>query len=391
MSKPDSNGQPEWEQILRSLEQGQEVSDDRFYRLTIEEQALIAEIRDQQKLKETVESIEAIDLGSDWTSVKSRLDQNQVHRPVVSLFSRLARYAAVVLLPVALATGIYLSMRNKHPEEKRQTASRNEPKNITLILADGRQVELNALKSAKNIDGSLTQTDAGNGLVYQSGLSKDKAAVFNTLVVPKGASYKLLLEDLTEIWLNADSRLRYQVNFKATTTREVYLEKGEAYFKVVRNAEKPFIVHSASMRLQVLGTSFNMNAYSGKILTTLVEGKVQLESPGSGTQLFLVPGQQAGFDKNTGSLAKQEVDTFPFVAWKDGIIVFQNVTMGELMEQLGRLYDYGIEFKDPRLKQLHYTGRADKSENIKDILDIIRETANLKFTIKERSITVERQ
>ncbi|MNJ95512.1 fec operon regulator FecR [compost metagenome] len=392
MSKQHDTDQPNWEQILRSLAQGEEVTEDHFNKLSIEERAYISEIRDQQKLKEAVASLDAIDLNADWRLVNRHLEQPAVGRQTVPLFSKLMRYAAILLLPVAFGLGIYYSLRDNGQQQAllSQKQAYSGSKKVTLILGDGKEVELGKQQSITNADGAQIQTDANNGLVYQTEKKDGTKAIFNTLVIPKGTSYKLILDDLTQIWLNADSRLTYQVNFSATKTREVYLEKGEAYFKVAKNPNKPFIVHNAIMSVQVLGTSFNMNTYSSKVITTLVEGKVKLGSLDSTRQVFLTPGQQGSFDKFTGSLKKQDVDVFPFVAWKDGLIVFQNTTMGELMEQLGRLYDFETEFKDQKLKQLHYTGRADQTESLKDILTIIQETSNLKFTIKERSVTVEK-
>nr|WP_121272059.1 FecR domain-containing protein [Pedobacter schmidteae] len=393
MSKPHDIDQPEWEQVLRSLAQGEEVTEDRFNKLSIEERAYISEIRDQQKLKEAVDSLEAIDSKADWSLVESHLQEGPVRKRTVPLFVKFMRYAAILFLPVALGLGIYFSLKDNEQQQQEQVKQEHAymgSKKVTLILGDGKEVELGAHQSIANADGAQIQTDANNGLVYQTEKNEGTVAIFNTLVIPKGATYKLILDDLTQIWLNADSRLKYQVNFKATQTREVYLEKGEAYFKVAKNPNKPFIVHSASMSVQVLGTSFNMNTYSSRVLTTLVEGKVKLETLDATIQVFLSPGQQGSFDKAAGSLKKKDVDVFPFVAWKDGLIVFQNTTMGELMERLGRLYDFEIEFKDQKLKQLHYTGRADQSESLQEILTIIQETSNLKFTIKERSVIVEK-
>lgn len=392
MSKQHDTDQPNWEQILRSLAQGEEVTEDRFNELTIDERAYISEIIDKQKLKEAVASLDAIDLKADWQLVNRHLDQPAVGRQTVPLFSKWMRYAAILLLPVAFGLGIYYSLKDNGEQQAvlNQKQAYSGSKKVTLILGDGKEVELGKQQSITNADGTKIQADANNGLVYQTEKKEGTKAIFNTLVIPKGANYKLILDDLTQIWLNADSRLTYQVNFNATNTREVYLEKGEAYFKVAKNPDKPFIVRSALMSVQVLGTSFNMNTYSSKVITTLVEGKVKMETLGAAAALFLTPGQQGSFDKITGSLKKQEVEVFPFVAWKDGMIVFQNTTMGELMDQLGRLYDCEIEFKDQKLKQLHYTGRADQSESLQDILDIIQETSNLKFTIKGRSVTVEK-
>ncbi|GEP96536.1 iron dicitrate transporter FecR [Chitinophaga cymbidii] len=391
MSKPDNIDQPKWEQVLRSLAQGNEVSEDRFKELTAEERAYISEINNQQKLKEAVADLEAIDLSADWHAMGGRLEEESGSKRLVPLLSKWVRYAAAVLLPLAVALGIYTYLPDHKKQAPTVESQPNMPsKDVTLILGDGSKVALKQRQSIKNPDGTQIHTDAENALVYQANEHNAGTAVFNTLIIPRGKTYKLILDDLTEIWLNADSRIRYRANFAGTATRDVYLEKGEAYFQVAPNTGKPFIVHSGQMNVQVLGTAFNMHTYSGSILTTLVEGKVKIASSSSGKQLILSPGQQSGFDKNTGSLTKQDVDVFPSVAWKDGMIVFANQTMGDLMEQLARIYDYEIEFKDQGLKQLHYTGRADRAESLQNILGIIEETSALKFTIKDRTVIVDK-
>lgn len=391
MHEPDNINQPKWEQVLHSLAQGNEVSEDRFNELTAEERAYISEIRDQQKLKEAVADLEAIDLNADWQGLSSRLEEGLAGKRLVPLFPKWVRYAAAVLLPLAVALGIHTYLPDRKKPAAAVESQAHMPSNgVTLILGDGSKVELKQRQAIKNQDGAQIHTDAENALVYQANELAAETEVFNTLIVPRGKTYKLILDDLTEIWLNADSRIRYRANFAGAALRDVYLEKGEAYFRVAHNTGKPFIVHSGQMKVQVLGTAFNVHTYSGSILTTLVEGKVKVASPSSGKQVILSPGQQSDFDKNTGKLVKQDVDVFPAVAWKDGVIVFENQRMGDLMEQLARTYDYDIEFKDQGLKQLHYTGRADRAESLQNILGIIGETSALKFTIKDRTVIIER-
>ena len=199
-----------------------------------------------------------------------------------------------------------------------------------------------------------------------------------------------MLDDGTKVWLNADTKIRFQVNFDKTPTREVYLESGEAFFKVAKNPDKPFIVHKGAMNIQVLGTSFNLNTYSDVLQTTLVEGKVSVGFKNTDKKLTLNPGQQANANLLTTELSKQDVDPDLFVAWKDGVLVFNNTTMEALMEHLGRLYDYDIVFENEQLKNLHYNGSTDKSATIKPLLDIIEKTTNVKFTIKDRRIIVKK-
>ncbi|POY38601.1 hypothetical protein C3K47_04185 [Solitalea longa] len=326
-----------------------------------------------------------IDENADWEQVlrKSRSFS------VIDLRQYL-KYAALLATPLLIAAVFFF--KYNRPETKvsiAQTYQHQPKKKITLILQDGSNVDLRQAKTVKGLSGLVNQNSTLDYTKTTNTSSLDNP-VFNTLVVPRGTDYKLVLEDGTEVWVNAETQIKYQVNMSKFNTREVYLESGEAYFQVAKNPDKPFIVHKGDMNVQVLGTSFNVNAYSNKFQTTLVEGKVKVNFAGAKQKLVLIPGQQANFERSTGNFEKQDVDVYPFVAWKEGVVVFQTMEMSELMEQIGRLYDYEIIFKDEALKQLHCTGRADKSESIDNILDIIQGTSNLKFTIQGRSIIVER-
>jgi transmembrane sensor len=320
--------------------------------------------------------------------IDSRLSRDVERRVrVVSLGARILKYAAAVMVPVIIGGAIYLIANNKAKDQHVSLNVKTTSKKNILILENGQQVNLDVQNSDK-LNHKVIK--GNNQLDYSKADNFGHSAIFNTLIVPKGSTYKLVLDDGTQIWVNADSRIKYQVNFNATPNREVYLEKGEAYFMVTKNPQKPFIVHKDELNVCVLGTSFNINSYTDKIQTTLVEGKVNVSLAGAGKQLILNPGEQANFEKSSESLEKKDVDVFPYVAWKDGLIVYQNMKMVDLMEQLGRIYDYEIVFKDERFKQLHFTGRANRSTPIQQILDEIQITSNLKLMMKERSIIVEK-
>ncbi|SMO31829.1 FecR family protein [Solitalea koreensis] len=319
---------------------------------------------------------------ADWKQLQKRLKTGRL----ISLKS-LLKYAAILGIPLMIGARFYIF--NKETSVVQLTEKKQQKNKVMLILQDGSTVDLQAAKQAKGLNG-LQIFNQNSTLDYTN--AKTATAdepVFNTLVVPRGSDYKLVLEDSTQIWINADTRIKYQVNINKTATREVYLESGEAYFKVSKNPKKPFVVHNGKMNVQVLGTSFNMNTYADNIQTTLVEGKVKVSTETS-KHLELTPGQQSNFNRLNGSLEKQEVDVYPFVSWKDGVITFENETMDDLMETIGRLYDYDIQIKDEDIKKWHFSGSADKKESIKDVLTIIQKTSQLKFTIKERSIIVEK-
>ncbi|UKJ08562.1 FecR family protein [Solitalea lacus] len=321
-----------------------------------------------------------IDKTADWQQIQARF-----RTPRIITLKSFLKYAAILAFPLLIGAAFFFKSNHTIPEVA-IAQNTYQKKKVTLILQDGSNVDL---EQAKNVKGFSGLVNKNSTLDYSKTENITNAPVFNTLVVPRGSDYKLVLEDGTEVWVNADTRIKYQVNLSKTNTRQVYLENGEAYFKVTKNPEKPFIVHNGQMDVQVVGTSFNVNSYTKTIQATLVEGKVKV-SAGSDKFLILSPGQQANFISATGTLQKEEVDVYPFVSWKDGVIIFENQTMTELMEKISRLYDYDIQIKDEEIKQWHYSGIAKKSSSVEDVLNIIQSISKLKFTIKERTIIVEK-
>lgn len=187
-----------------------------------------------------------------------------------------------------------------------------------LKLADGRMIEIGEQPlELKDTEGSVVKYENGR-LSYASGEERVLNDVYNELVVPVGGECHVLLDDGTEVWLNADSKLKYPIAFNGQN-REVMLS-GEAYFDVKKDS-RSFIVSLESGAITVLGTSFGVSAYPGhKNYTTLVKGCVCFTSLRQ-EQVVLVPGEQAVVD-TSGVLEKRNVEVEEFVGWKDGLFVF---------------------------------------------------------------------
>ncbi|HVK46618.1 MAG TPA: FecR domain-containing protein [Pseudobacter sp.] len=310
-----------------------------------------------------------------------------VHR--MRPFRKWMKYAAVFLGLIIAATITYLILDNKRDASETATAQYVteplDPRRATLVLADGESIELQENPDSKfrqeqteilNIDTSVLKYSASEGLV--------KPAGYNTLIIPRGGQYKLELADGTEVWLNAATRLRYPAHFGGVTRREIFLESGEAYFKVKKNTALPFIVNVKGMEVQVLGTEFNVNAYTNSLATTLVSGSVRLNA--AGLQSMLQPGYQ-GLLVN-GKITTQPVDTEIYTAWKDGQIIFNEVSLEEATNNLSRLYDFDFEFSSPELKLRKVGGRLRKEAHIEDVLALIEQPAYVKFNIKGKTILV---
>ena len=213
------------------------------------------------------------------SQVKERIDKrkawNQVHPArKISLIRTLLKFAAIMILPLSL--GVFLLIRENKQEKVVYAEVPVQPgrKQAVLTLSSGQQVMLADTIVHVNEKGMVISNFPDKELVYKIMNDTMKTeTIYNTVTVPRGGEYKLVLADGTIVWLNSDSHIRYPVTFSGNT-RQVELE-GEAYFEVAKDVEKPFIVRMNEYNVRVTGTQFNVRNYLNESLaTTLVEGGV---------------------------------------------------------------------------------------------------------------------
>jgi ferric-dicitrate binding protein FerR (iron transport regulator) len=216
---------------------------------------------------------------------------------------------------------------------------------------------------------------------------------FEERVNPSGQKSVLFLSDGTKVWLNAASKLSYRNDFGSGSTREVHLE-GEAFFDVAHNADKPFIVHTSSIRIKVLGTSFNVKSYPEEktIETTLVKGKVRIEGGDSKTNgigdVELKPNQRAVFHKESKTINISEVDASNSGAWKQDRMVFHGETMDNVILQLERSYDVRIHVADKGSLTCKLTASIEK-ESLDEILELLKASHNIRYSIEGKDVFIE--
>ena len=253
-----------------------------------------------------------------------------------------------------------------------------------LKLADGRMIEIGKQPlKLEDTQGSVVKYENGR-LSYSSGKETTITEAYNELVVPVGGECHVLLDDGTDVWLNADSKLKYPIVFNGES-REVVLS-GEAYFEVKKD-NRPFIVNLESGDITVLGTSFGVSAYPGyPNYTTLVQGSVRFASLRR-EQIVLTPGEQAVVDIS-GSLKKRSVDVEEFVGWKDGVFIFKDKPLAEIMKILERWYGVHVIFQDESLKELEYTGSLERYNSINTFLQLLEKLEEIRYEIKENTIVL---
>lgn len=315
--------------------------------------------------------------------VKSRISQSQKgQRTRRNAWIRTASVAAVLVLLAVM--GVLMSRKQDPQEMNLAKAGNIAPggNRAFITLEGGRRIELDSLHARIRV--------IGNGLEYDNGehIASFGALAYASLQTPRGGQYSVILPDGSQVWLNAASSLRYPLRFDQAV-REVELD-GEAFFEVAKDESRPFVVKSHGQQVKVLGTSFNVNAYANeeKIATTLVEGKIKVESLDGAFQHVLQPGQQGQYTADGLSVIK--VDPTEFVAWRDGLIMFHGDNLPEIIDQLERWYDVEFDELPEGVAPSRVFGMIHRSVPLSDLLKTLSDNyENIQFEIHGRRITMD--
>lgn len=318
--------------------------------------------------------------------------------------SRWLRIAAAASILLASCVGLffYLIPQNAGPELALHTDHLNDvapgTNKAIITLPNGQSFHLTDTDhgSIAREAGLLISRTADGELVYeiidQSELNKSEGR-YSTIETPRGAQHQVLLPDGTRIWLNAASSIKFPTTFSTQHERIVELT-GEAYFEVAKDETRPFIVKSQGQEVKVLGTSFNINGYNdeGITRTTLLEGSVQIRSTHqtgkTGNHVILVPGEQALLTE-TGFRVHQ-VGTQQAIDWKNGDFIFQQETLTQILNRVGRWYDVDIVY-DPRVDRVQtFSGQVSRSKHLSEVLMILEATGEVQFAINEKRVVASK-
>lgn len=302
-------------------------------------------------------------------------------------------YAAASIL-IMIAVGSFFIRKDKKAEMVSKV-----PVDIKQDIRPGSNKAVLTLSSGEQI--VLTQPHAGilaregaaqiikkeNGeLVYNLG---DKTSehntkpVYNTITVPRGGQYQLVLSDGSKVLLNAASSLTYPAEFSGRY-RNVEL-KGEGYFEVAKNASMPFIVKASDVEVRVLGTHFNISAYSddANITTTLIEGAVSMNK-GKQTKR-LAPGQQGISAYTNSEISVQPANLEQTMGWVKGNFVFKDLNIKEVMKIASRWYDIEVEYRG-NVQSKKFGGTTSRFSNITELLDYMKITGGVNYKIEGRRV-----
>ncbi|MFT4780609.1 MAG: transmembrane sensor [Psychroserpens sp.] len=264
---------------------------------------------------------------------------------------------------------------------------RGSSNKVKLILSDAKDVEISENDSAITYSNNGQTVSIGNLKSISQELSKQKKAVYNTLIVPYGKRSEVVLSDGSKVWLNSGSKLIFPAIF-SNDKREVYLE-GEAIFEVTHNEKKSFIVKSKNQDIEVLGTIFNVSNYSDddSIFTVLKSGSVQIHYKNdnlisSKKHLKIAPNTLATYNKKAKRIDTSTVNVETYFSWRDGVFVFKNDALKTIMKKLSRYYNVDIIINDENLSNQMFSGYLDVNEDLDHVLKIINQAETSPFTYK---------
>lgn len=307
------------------------------------------------------------------------------------------KVAAAVLLLLISAGAVYFISDHKTLEIQPELVIKDDVEpgsdKAVLTLSDGARVILDgSVTGIVAQEGDIAVENSDEGMITYR-MREDAApdadlseVTYNTITTPQGGQYKVILPDETEVWLNSLSFIRFPTRF-AEDSREVEIT-GEVYFQVTGRADQPFKVYSEDQYVMVLGTQFNVQAYSDEpfIYTTLVEGAVRVISENE--VVAVEPGYQVINGQNSG-MEVRKADVQMVTAWKNGLFQFWDTDLEEVMRQLSRWYGIEVEYLTAA-EGSSFTGFISRDVTISNVLRMMEEAGTVKFGLEGKKVFVKR-
>lgn len=315
---------------------------------------------------------------------KIRRDKNIFYR---KKFQNILKYAAVLLIIVG--AGYFYQEYSFNSD----LPTRVIPKegSITLELENG-MIEVINTQSSKEItdsQGNIVGNQKNDLLTYNLNENKE-VLVYNTLKVPYGKRFEIQLSDGTKVFLDAGTSLKYPVSFIRNHPREVFLN-GEAYFDVSEDKDQPFRVNVGALNVEVLGTEFNVQAYTEdqSFDVVLVEGSVKLyQNLEDKNKMTIFPGERGVFNRKEKTITVDEVNTTVYTAWRKGELVFRNMTFNNITKKLERHFNVVIINQNKLLSEQVFNASFN-NDSIESVLSYFEDISDLQYEFKDNIIYIK--
>ena len=351
-------------------------------------------LRELSQMKYLFSANPVMDKEKMWAEISRHRNAGRLRRTAGKIF----RYAAVFMLPALIAGALWYTGVLR-PDAGEAVAQIEPGRKQALIWIENEEyVDITGISSDTVIkrdnysirlttEGAISYEFEGGDPGETERVPADRQATTNTVFIPRGGEHSLTLPDGSRVWLNSETELRFPVPFD-DGKRKVTLA-GEAYFDVAHDRERPFIVETGDISLQVLGTKFNVKSYRNELIqTTLAEGAVGI-SYDQYEYVVLTPGKQ--FIYHDGHAVMRDVDVQMHTAWMKGRFYFDSTSLEEISRQMERWYDITFVFADSSLKEEKFTGVIERNSTANSVMTILEKIIDIQYDIKDRTIYVFRK
>ncbi|MDR1403717.1 MAG: FecR family protein [Tannerellaceae bacterium] len=324
-----------------------------------------------------------------WQNIKASIVQkNRIDR--LKAFAGYA--AATVLLAATAAIYPYLDRHDKDEINfeailAENFANKEVTENVVVVFPDNGMIEIED-KNAELVLDKQGKMSVNSKIIEGKKLSKPSAAAYNQLIVPYGKTSSIIMSDGTKIWVNAGSRVVYPTIFNERR-REIYVE-GEVYLEVAHNPDCPFILKTNELEVNVLGTSFNVEAYKNDDYQSVVlaAGSVSVKKINNKDNTTIKPNQKFTFEPNTQITRLENVDVLNFISWKYGFLIFEKEKLYNVLKKIERYYNIRLSYNPEKMKHISLSGKLDLKDDIEETCKIISITAPVEYVIGENEIII---
>ena len=349
-----------------------------------ENERLFREICKEENIKQNMQKRQTFHTEDGWEGVQRKIQRHRFRHRILNI----CKYAAIFIFPVAIATvAIYKSSNEPQPLSQVEEQIVPGGKKAVLILDNGEAIDLKSTSGVelKEKDGTVIQVDSTVLNYQQAPARTSEKLAYNKVNVPRGGEYQLTLSDGSKVQLNSMSSIRFPVQF-AQDCRLVELE-GEAYFEVSKTGQS-FIVQTKGMKIEVLGTTFNISAYANEeYQTTLVSGSVKVQTE-NGSNRILKPSEQACITPGSNQINVRNVDTAFYTSWIHGKINFKDQRLDDIMKTLARWYDMDVVYENEATKELRFGCYVNRYNEITPLVKLLEQTGRVTVTVEGKTIKI---
>lgn len=347
-------------------------------------------LNNDKKLDLTEEKLNAVS-SKMWATIRKDLVTKAGYNRI-SLWPRIAIAAALTFLFIGIGFVYFKSQTNSRSAVEINAAGNDiapGKQGATLTLADGRKIRLSDAANGQLAEqGGVTILKSPDGeLIYKANSSSTQANQINNISTANGETYQVKLPDGSLVWLNAASSLTYSPGLIDAGKRQVKLS-GEAYFEVAKDKLHPFIVHANNQEVQVLGTHFNVNAYTNEpaLVTTLLEGAVKVTA--GSTKRLLKPGEQAVNIDGVITVSTANIDKI--MDWRNNEFYVNHIDFKTAMRKIARWYDVEVIYNSSVPDDIEIGGWVSRDEKLSSVLKSIESAGIVHFKVDGRKIYVSK-